>query len=591
LPLLRSYVREAARALRAPVALGTGVLWTFVAVFALLVALSLVLSDGAPVLPVLIAAAVSTTAAIALMVLARLFLLPRIPARGVPWVVVGIYLAAGLARSLILAGLLSTFGVTLILLPPRVTTFAAFVVMMLATITGNRCIEHQAKMAELADLQRQLAALNEGFTDRVRESNADLTAQVRRYLDPAVQNIHDLLDRPGDASADVVANAMVTAVSEVVRPLTQDLGGSRTESTGTDPTGIETTQRPSGDTFLIRNTRVEVARAIRPVLVLVVLSLTLVYRPIRMPSASINGPFIILVLALFVLLLVARRLVPMRFAVLALPKAIAAITILFLVSAIVPWLVLELISSADLRQAFPFPGASLGFWALVGLAVSVPSLVEQFAEQSETAATKVNLKLSLARARLQRQLWINRRNLTWVLHGPIQSALVSSAMALSQGGDDPILREGVRMNLTAALAQLEETRMAHPDLRLALSDIAAVWSVNCRVSWRIDPLAGLLLDDDRDVVRCVAEIAREGVSNAVRHGSAGRVDIKIDVPDGNSTGVIRVRIIDDGTGLAASASAGLGSAMLDELTLSWSRFSERKCTTLLASVPTRLPVP
>ncbi len=580
------------RALRSSSALGPGVLWTFSGAFALLVSLSAVLSGATQAVAVVAAMAISTAVAIGICLLARRFLLPRVSVAATPWVVLGIYTLAGLSRSLLLAGACAGFGLKIILLPPRVTTFAAIIVMLLAAVTCNRVWEHRTRISELAALEAELTALKEGFEESVATSNTEMTAEVKRFLDPAVRTLHGLLDRPGDTSTDTVAAAMVGVVSTVVRPLmTAVLVRSPAHDSGATP-------RESGaaQIFLLRDTRVDVTRAIRPLLLLACILATLVYRPMRMPAASFNSTFVILILSSLIVLVAARRLWPRRFRSLAPIRALVAIVALSLAAVAVPGIILELITPAALAEAFPFVGASLVFWALLGLTVAAPSLVEQFAEQSQSAAAEVNRQLELARARLQRQLWINRRNLTWVLHGPIQSALLASAMALSHADDDPSVRARVRLNLTAALAHLEGNRMMHPCLREALEDIATVWSTSCRISWHIDPLAARLLENDRDVVRCITEIARESVSNAVRHGAAQHVNIMIDAPGEQQLDqraeVIRVQITDDGSGLAADALPGLGSAMLDELTHSWSRISEPVGfpepfrTTLTACVPT-----
>jgi hypothetical protein len=578
----RDFAQEFGRTFQSRSALGPGVFCTFGLVFALLVLLSVMLSP-APLLPVITGVVFSTAVAIGIGLLGGHFLLPRLPAGARPWAVLGIYAAVGLVRALILGGLSSLFGVSLIILPPRATTVAAIVVMTLAALTANRFREYRVRMLELAELQTQLVTLNDSFADRVEESNDDLIEQVRLYMEPALENIRDLLDRPGDASAEQIAQVLVSTVSDVVRPLTKEIATLPAED-----------QRPKADephsraVFRLRDARVNTSRALRPAVMLAAIALTLIYRPITIPESGPNTTFLTTVLAVVLLVAIVRKNWPRRLLMQSFPTAVATLVGLFIASAALPGMILNQLMPETLAEAFPYAGAALLFWVLLGLGVSLPSLVEQFAEQSQTAGAEVNLKLELVRARYQRQLWINRRNLTWVLHGPIQSALVSSAMALSLGDDSPAVRERVRVSLASALAQLEGNRMANPDLRLALDDIAAVWSVSCRTFLKMDPRANLLLEDDRDAVRSIAEIVREGVSNAVRHGACTRVTIYIDAPDGQLTGALRIRIVDNGIGLATTAKPGLGSVMLDELTHSWTRLSGPRGTTLTASVPTRV---
>ena len=45
----------------------------------------------------------------------------------------------------------------------------------------------------------------------------------------------------------------------------------------------------------------------------------------------------------------------------------------------------------------------------------------------------MNEQIELAIARMRQEIWFTRRNLTWVLHGPVQSALVSATIRLESG--------------------------------------------------------------------------------------------------------------------------------------------------------------
>lgn len=523
----------------------------------------------------------STAVVIGIGLLGGRLLLPRLSVGARPWAVLGIYAIVGLVRALILNGLSQVFGVCLIVLPPRVMTAAAIVVMTLAALTANRFREYREKMIELAVLQAQLVALNESFADRVDESNHDLTEQVRLYMEPALENIRDLLDRPGDTSAEMISTVLVATVSDVVRPLTKRMG--RPPEADEQSTAVAPQTIPA---FRLRDARVNAARAIRPGIMLAATALTLLYRPIGIPDAVLDPSVMITVLAISVVLVLVRRHWPRRLLMQGFPTAIATLAGLFIVSAALPGLILNLVSPELLAEAFPFPVATSLFWVLLGLGVSLPSLVEQFAEQSETAAADVNLKLELVSTRYQRQLWINRRNLAWVLHGPIQSALVSSGLALSGTvtHDD---RGRVRVNLAAALSRLDSSSTARQDLATALDGLATVWNGSCTVLWRITPGAEALIDDDRDAVVCVGEIVREGVSNAVRHGKAVRVAVEIE----SRQGLIRVVVRDNGIGLNPSATMGLGSSMFDEITHAWSRTAAVGHTSLVAWVPPRARIP
>ena len=77
------------------------------------------------------------------------------------------------------------------------------------------------------------------------------------------------------------------------------------------------------------------------------------------------------------------------------------------------------------------------------------------------------------------------------------------------------------------------------------------------------------------------EIVREDVGNAVRHGSATTVSITIDSEDER---LLKVVIVDNGSGIADDAIAGLGSELFDSLTFRWSRSSSTRGTEVQAEI-------
>jgi hypothetical protein len=228
-------------------------------------------------------------------------------------------------------------------------------------------------------------------------------------------------------------------------------------------------------------------------------------------------------------------------------------------------------------------------WAGWGGVVLLPWVALQLVTRDGVTATQLADEHEQIHARIRGQLWVSRRNLTWVLHGPIQSALIASALALSQSENTAALREKVWQNVSSALARLDGSFLAHPDLESALEEISAVWSINCDIDWFIAEEACLFVAGDRVAVMCVSEIAREAVNNAVRHGHARTVHGRIEVDSSLAGRVLSVTITNDGDPVPVPVERGLGSAMFDELSHSWARVSEDGWTTLIASIPAQSP--
>jgi hypothetical protein len=574
-PVFSRTPREIWRHLGSDYALSNTVIAAFVFLFGAKTVLTEINSLGGDPLQWLALGGGSLLVSVALCLLARRFLLPRCSASIRPWVVVAVYLLAGFTRGYLLTVVTTALDVPFYPGVAYTPMISSLLVMTLSAVTVGRFAEHRAQMNRLIQAEAQLIDMNENFEKWVGASNDELREQVRGFLDPAIIRIQELLDEKDSASPEALSNVLAATVSDVVRPLAQSLSKAPLSEV---PAARQST---SAQAFRIISARVNIPRSIRPVVLIVVVLVFLAVQPVQM-SVSASNPGTIPILILIGLTLAAIKWFwPPRFATFSILRASALLLAAYGVALVLPLVAVGLFLPSVVQTALPYFWVSLTYWLLLGLGTSIPSMFEQVSERDEKNTAASIVELEMAEARFRRQLWMNRRNLTWVLHGPIQSALVSSGLALSGTAVSDADRERVQVNLAAALNQLDSSSTAHPDLTTAIEGLAAVWSRSCTVLWRISPGAEALLENDRDAVVCIGEVVREGVSNAVRHGRAGWIDVDID----ERQGLLRVSVQDNGTGLSSTADAGLGSAMFDEITHSWTRTAAAGMTTLVAWVP------
>jgi signal transduction histidine kinase len=144
------------------------------------------------------------------------------------------------------------------------------------------------------------------------------------------------------------------------------------------------------------------------------------------------------------------------------------------------------------------------------------------------------------------------------LHGSVQTRLVACAMAMDKASS-----EGDRIALAAALAEAQEVLAMPLSVPARATSVAdevrrkiALWGDLCDFSVEVDP--GVEGAAQADVI---GRIVEEGLTNAVRHGSATAVEVRIEVAGDD----VFVQISDNGSGPRGGA-AGLGSAMLDQAT-------------------------
>ena len=81
------------------------------------------------------------------------------------------------------------------------------------------------------------------------------------------------------------------------------------------------------------------------------------------------------------------------------------------------------------------------------------------------------------------------------------------------------------------------------------------------------------------------EIAKEAISNAVRHGDATEATVLIDREQDD---VLRIEITNNGSPPDPKRGSGIGSEMLDEVCISWRLYSDKELVRLSAELPVKL---
>lgn len=195
------------------------------------------------------------------------------------------------------------------------------------------------------------------------------------------------------------------------------------------------------------------------------------------------------------------------------------------------------------------------------------------------------LRWSVARARQVQ--WYQQRALSRILHGPAQSALNAAAMridAARQGhGSLAVVIEEARTDLEDLLGGVGLEQAQAVSLDTIIEHLTSVWSGLCAVRVDVDSRTRAALNADRVCRTMIADILTEGVSNAIRHGGAGRVEARVQANANDA--LARIQIWDDGLPPDVTAARGLGLQLLDECTVQWQREERDGGTELFADLP------
>ena len=205
--------------------------------------------------------------------------------------------------------------------------------------------------------------------------------------------------------------------------------------------------------------------------------------------------------------------------------------------------------------------------ALTGFATSKSRDIER--QKAEAQLAKDNEILQRELALFDQKLWVARRNWNFTIHGTVQSALTAAVTRLVSAGADaePYQLELVKQDIERARTALISPTQLDVSIQGATAQIIDTWRGVCEVEFAFSARATRAIERDLGVRQCINEIAKEAVSNAVRHGSAKTVRFTIDRSEDE---LIELTATNDGSPVSTAAPEGVGSQMLNELTLDWS---------------------
>jgi len=166
----------------------------------------------------------------------------------------------------------------------------------------------------------------------------------------------------------------------------------------------------------------------------------------------------------------------------------------------------------------------------------------------------------------------------------VTSAALHLDAAVRAGESTIELVKDIRTELRSTIDVLEVAEHIAPSLDIAFARVIGTWEGICSVSMQISEQDVSHLQADPLASATVVDIVTEAVSNAVRHGGASAVTVLMRVDD---DGIAALEITDDGRPATSHpASTGLGTTVLDECTLSWSREVTEAGHVLSVEVPT-----
>lgn len=486
----------------------------------------------------------------------------RHPPRPRPWVAILGFVIAAVVRGLCLSGILLAIGA--IEEPLWAYRIAASLintggVLLIVALLVSAMRAHTRSLEQLVIVERDLTAAQERILAEVTDRNEETIALVKSRLADEMVALDSLQGERSVAELQRLA-------SDVVRPMSHELAAS-----------VPVSETPSRDTEDVHVTLRQVVTQMitrapfRPGLTALVFAIAMLTS-----ALGVFGALGILLMAVIVASVIVWSWVANRVLALVLARVspwgglalvvIAAMGVGYLTTAAAGFVM----RSTDYGlQLFVWGGAFVSVVTLL-LALVTAVLRQQSMAEAELAERAQHLRWAVVR--LRQVQWLQGKALSRALHGPVQAAVTAAAIrldaAVRAGEATDVLLEGIRTDLRSTVDVLDAPEIVEVSLDDALARIVGTWDGICAVSVEVDPILRMGLAADSVVASTVVDLLTEAVSNSVRHGGATRVEVLIEAerPD-----VIRLTVRDDGLPSAGSSKAGLGTMLLEECTLEWSR--------------------
>lgn len=227
---------------------------------------------------------------------------------------------------------------------------------------------------------------------------------------------------------------------------------------------------------------------------------------------------------------------------------------------------------------------SIGF-ALIALTIATADVASRGGRLIERQLEETVNELKWHLAKTKGLMWQKQQTLARALHGPVQALFTAYSIRLDLEADTARQRELATEAIVEGnkiVETLQQVAQSEVDFDADLDKIAQRWRGICEIAVDIEVAARQTLRRDLVAARTVLDLVQDGISNAVRHGSARRVSLMLSLQGSDQVAVV---LADNGQGFQDPILPGVGSSQLDSLAISWTLRNLTPGAELSFSVP------
>ncbi|CAB4329716.1 MAG: hypothetical protein F2839_00285 [Actinobacteria bacterium] len=421
--------------------------------------------------------------------------------------------------------------------------------------------QHGKIVFDLAKRLADLEDLRSTMDDRLAALNGQLRDYANEVISPRLEEIDELLI--SIKSVEDTSKAIFDLqryVDDELRPLSHKIARDRSA------VHLDNAKTVHANRFTIPRSMV-LSESIRPFVSTGLFFITFAAAAQR---TMIFQRSLLFQLATLVSLLAYFYIVRQALGTRILPTPIAVLVGLGIFALTGPY-VLAVLTSLGIESPPHISVATILVGILFGSANVVYSLLTSERLQLSASLQLANREIEDAVSLLKQREWIARRRVSYAMHGTLQSSLNAAILRLgySEVPTNSTIDE-IRFDIAHALDRVKREQGSDYLFRAAKYEITHLWAGTIDINWNIDDQTMAVLDLNPTASECLAEVIREAVSNASRHGNATHIDIDISV----NRLILTVRAVDNGKLIDHEAIPGLGHELLDDVCIQWSLVPE-----------------
>lgn len=206
------------------------------------------------------------------------------------------------------------------------------------------------------------------------------------------------------------------------------------------------------------------------------------------------------------------------------------------------------------------------------------------AKQNLDLMRYVIAELKWETASLQQRSWVEQRRIGRFVHSELQSRIRAFALRMDLADQMPPDEEVLKLKLECERAL--SIGVKQQDFEAFMEDISELWLGVMETTFNSSPGALEALRSDGYASAAAIEVVREALSNAVKHGKARRVSVKLELEDA-ILGQLAISVTNDGL-TPSETSPGFGLKAIADLSLKWELSSSTNQTILYSAIPIQL---